>query len=398
MLYNLLENMKNKQTIRSLRPGAYILVMLPIVFLLFALNTLFLNNAEALVSAHPLKLYDVGIGYLDSYNGDSTNLANAEKFFMKLIEKYPDSHLGYLGMSHLNIIKAYRYGNFYDMHIIHEKALPFANKALERGPAIHSAYDNYGLLEDIISWDSQERKRARAYVELFPDRPETYFIVGNFMYNHYEISKTLEYFEMALRLNPSDTLRIKILKRIALIHFRDYKDAERASEYYLEALNIHGESQVLNEYLGISYFHMKKYTLAVERLSKALELLPSSRIAEYYLMQAKGYMYEEEEKIVKAIEFLKKASVFETNNGSLYYALGNLYYRLEQYDTAYRHFKNVIDLEPRNFSAYFSAGQSAASSGNRDLATDYYRKYLQLKSYGQKAEWIRINFPEFTKQ
>jgi tetratricopeptide (TPR) repeat protein len=329
---------------------------------------------------------------------DSTNLSNAEKIFMKLIEKYPYSHFGYLGMSRLNIIRAYRYGNFYDMHIIHEKALPFANRALELGPAIQEAYDNYGLLEDIVSEDSLERKKARAYVELFPDRPETYFIVGNFMYNHDEISKALEYFGMALRLSPPDTLRVRILKRIALIHFRDYKDVQKASEYYLEALNINGESQVLNEYLGISYFHMKKYTLAVERLSKALELLPSSRIAEYYLMQAKGYMYEEEEKLVKAIEFLKKASVFEANNGSLYYALGNLYYKLEQYDTAYNHFKNVIDLEPHNSSAYFSAGQSAASSGKRDLATDYYRRYLQLKSYGQKAEWIRTNFPEFTKQ
>ncbi len=358
---------------------------------------IFSKNSYSLLTEHPLDIFDRGMKTLNSYRGEATTLYEAEKVFSKLLEQFPDSPFGYLGLSRVYKIDAYRHGRRYDMQKIREEALPFAIKALELGPTIKAVHENYSHLEEIFERFDLDQRKIKEHIFLHPDSPETYFKVANFIQDQNEYEKALLYYQEALNLNPADSLRLKILKRIAHIYLNEYQQPLKAIEYYQKALEIQMDSAVLNEYLGLAYFKAKNYKSAIERLSKSLSLVKLS-MPEYHLMQAKGYLAEEEGKIEEAINFLEKASVYGEKNSDLHFKLGNLYYNIANYESAFKHFQKVIALNPQEAYAYYYAGRSAYSLGNTETAISFYKRYLQLRSDSQEADWIRKNIPEFSQK
>lgn len=351
---------------------------------------------DAMMSPHPIQLYEKGYALLNRYSGDPSKLYEAQEVFGLLIEKYPDSPFGYLGMSRIHTIDAYLYGNHYNMDKIRTLALPFAVKALELGSSIRPVHENYANFERIFDQYAINREQAQDSLTLFPDSPKTYFGVATFLSNQGEHEKALGYYNTALELDPSESLRLRILKRMALIYLQEYQEPEKAVDYYHKALGIRENSPVLNEYLGIAYLKMQLYELSIEKLSKALALVKISS-PEHYLLEAKGYLSEKQGKVEEAINFLEKASAYKKHNSTLQYSLGNLYYKQANYERAYDHFRRVIDLKPLDPNAYYFAGRSADSLGDMDLARDYYKKYLQFDTDSQEAHWIQENIPEFSK-
>lgn len=104
----------------------------------------------AFVSPHPVQLYEKGQGYIDHYQGDKQPLIQAQNVFLELINKYPNSPFGYLGMSQIYRIDAYLGQENYDLELIRERALPFALKALRLGPSIQEVHENYAFFEQFF--------------------------------------------------------------------------------------------------------------------------------------------------------------------------------------------------------------------------------------------------------
>lgn len=365
--------------------------------LIWLAGSIFPSTAQALFTPHPTQLYERGAALLNSYRGEAAQINEAQKYFVEIIDKYPDSPWGYLGMSRTYLIDAYLYGNQYNMKKIQDLALPFAVKALELGPSLRQVHEHYALFEKIFDQFQADQNFAKEYLLSFPDKAETYLTLGNFMRDQEEYARALEFYQMALELEPSDATRIKVLTRIALLYLNEYQQPQNAVEYFLQALSLNKNSPLLNEYLGVAYLKMNRYQQAIENLSRSLQAIKLTT-PEYYLMLAQGYMAEEQGKLPQAIDYLEQASRSGMGTSTLYYRLGNLYFKNADYEKAYRHFKRVIDIKPEESSAYYFAGRSAHSLGQEDMAINFYKKYLQLNAESEEARWIRENIPEFSQK
>lgn len=354
-----------------------------------------IGNSYALLSPHPLELYEKGKTIVDAYQGNTSQLAEAQIYFTELIERYPDSPWGYLGMSRLHRIDAYRYGNHYNMKRIKEDALPFAAKALEVGASMREVHENYSIFEKIFEDYDKTREQAQKYLFLIPDTAETCFTIANLLHDQAEFKKSIEYYEKALDHESSEALKVKIFKRMGVLYLDELYNPAKAAEYFKKALEIQNDSPVLNEYLGIAYLKQEKYQLSIEKLTKSLKPVRTS-FQEYHLLQARAFLSEENGSLDEAIGYLEKAVKYNRKNTFLNYSLGDLYYRTEEYEKAYLHFQQVIDLSPHISKAFYFAGRAIHSLGNPDLAIDYYRKYLKLNNEGKEAEWIRKNIPDLS--
>ena len=117
------------------------------------------DHAFARLSTHPIELYEKGQSLISTFTGDIDTLMMAQDVFIVLIEKYPNSPFGYLGMSHLYRIDAHLGEGNYDLTLIQEWALPFALKALQLGPSIKAVHENYAFFERFLTDDGNEVKK-----------------------------------------------------------------------------------------------------------------------------------------------------------------------------------------------------------------------------------------------
>ncbi|MFA5261355.1 MAG: tetratricopeptide repeat protein, partial [Candidatus Omnitrophota bacterium] len=329
----------------------------------------------------------------NSFRGDRQDLLAARKIFQQLIARYPESALGYLGMSRALLMEAALFDNHYNMKFVHEEALPNAVKALELGPTIRAVHEHYSEIEKIFENYYLNKKEAQIYLTLYPEDPKTFFYAGAFVLDQDEPQKAVEYFSIALDMNPGQELRKKILKYLAWIHLNKYQQYDKAVNYCQQALELEKSSYELNEYLGLAYLRLGDYHASVESLSRALQLSDKSGQAQFYLWLAKGHQAEEEGNVSLAADFFEQALLSRGRDIEVHYKLGNLYFSMADYRKAYDHFRRVIDLQPDKANAYFFAGRSIQSLGDYDSAVTYFSKYLTLATDDQKVAWIKQHMP-----
>ena len=372
---------------------------MPVAFLLAVVATLYPQSRLcAFVSPHPAQYYERGMEAIHRYRGQSDQLAQAYKNFSALIKKFPDSALGYLGLSRLTIIQAYRFDNYYHMETIRNEAFPLTLKALELNPLLPAVHIQYSTIEDIFANHQQSQELAQKYLRLLPEEPETFYFLGVYLYSQEDYDKSVKFFKTALELNPDPALEIAIAKRLGLIYLTHYDKPKEAIGYYQRAAALTPDDPVINEYLGRAYVADHDYALAVGQLEQSVRAIENP-MAEYYLSLARGFWLQAEGRVSKAIFYLEKATSYAKPNSQLHYHLGNLYFRMNDYARAFQHFKQVIALKPQDFSdAYYFAGRSAHSLGDEISAARYFKKYLQVNGTGKEAEWIREQFPSLSQK
>jgi tetratricopeptide (TPR) repeat protein len=261
----------------------------------------------ALSSPHALELYERGMNFLNSYHGDTADLDEAQQCFMDLVTKFPESPYGYLGLSRIEKISSYLYDNRYNMNKVRDNVLPLAVKALELGPSVKEVHENYSAIENIYEDFYSNQKEAQDALTSFPERPETYLLIGMFFGDQSEGDKAVEFYKMALGMQPGADLRLRILERIGLIYLNELQQPEKALEYFQQAEELEPNSPIFNESLGMTYLSLKNYTKAIEYLSKSINKLKNT-YTEGQLAQAKALQAQEEAKTKEAINISMNVS------------------------------------------------------------------------------------------
>lgn len=357
-------------------------------------------SAGILFASHgptAIELYENGDQVISLYRGNPADLAEAKQIFEKLIENFPRSPLGYLGMSRYYLIDAYRYDNHYFIAQVKDEALAYSLKALALGPLLPAVHQQHAAIENVFIHYAKQKENIQQYLALFPQTAKTYFLVGEFFCDREDFELALEAYEKALYLDPAKTLEQKILSRIAWVYLMKLGRPTDAITYYQKALESDKKNAVIQEYLGIAYFQVKNYPEAIALLTQSLKVCENP-VAKSYLLQAQGLVLESEGDLTKAIGFLKAALDLNYEQRSALYFLGSLFYQLADYTNAYGYFTRVIHLEPRRPEAYYFAGRSAQFLGQKDEALRFYQWYLQLQTEGEAADWIRKNFPELSQK
>jgi len=365
------------------------------VFLVLGLIPAGTPPAQAFLTPHPLQNYEEGLKQLDTYHGDTQSLREAQKTFTKIIEKHPNSPFGYLGMSQLKTIEAYRYGQRYNIKMINDEAMPMALKAMRMGPTLNLVHYNYDRFEKIFKDNDDNQDHVRRLLFLFPERAETYITLGNYLMDQGNFDKALEYFKVSLNFAGTDEIKLKAVQRIANLYLKDLADAQNAVEYYETALSINGKMPAVWESLGEAYLQLQRYDLSVQNFQKAFDVFKTPRL-QTWLLEAKSLLHEQNGELDLAISVITNVLGDNKQNTSLHRQLGNLYYRKNDYNNAYHHFQKVIEAGADDAEAFYFAGRSAHSLGHDAQAKDYYSRFLHLKSEGKEAEWIRQNIPDLS--
>jgi len=356
---------------------------------------LFPFSAQAAHTANAAELYEKGKERLSAYQGNPAALAESRKLFAQIIDKFPNSPYGYLGLSRCYLVEAYQSGENYSIPKIKENVLPYASKAMRLGPLLNEVHEYSIFLGEILDRHTAQQEIIQQQLALFPDQANTYRLIGNYFYDREDYALAAQSYQKAALMPASEKMHRQILMRLGWLYLEHFSEPEQAIEYYKEALAGGEKSAAVYQFLGMAYLEQKNYLSAAEYFKKA-KALASTPLVESYALQTEGYISEQNGEFARAIKLLQDAAAINAEQGALLYALGSIFYKLSDYGNAYQYFTKVIRMESLTPEAYYYAGRSAQSLGDKAQALDYYRQYLQMDSEGEEARWIRANVPELS--
>lgn len=127
-----------------------------------------------------------------------------------------------------------------------------------------------------------------------------------------------------------------------------------------EAMNYTAQPFELNQLRGSNYLLIKKFDLAVQYLSRALEIKPHA----VDCLGNRGVAYFELGRYREALADCLKASQMAPNYSGAYETIGACYLKTGQYKYALQYFNKAIALNPQNFEAVHFRGEVLKKMGN----------------------------------
>lgn len=139
------------------------------------------------------------------------------------------------------------------------------------------------------------------------------------------------------------------------------KELQRARQYYADDPLLHSD-------LGLTYYAMEQFDLAIRHFQIALALKPDFAEARNSL----GKAYFKQQNYTKAIETftdLKDDLLYATPHYPLY-NLGEVYYEKKEYGQAAKYYRAALEIEPDFAFALQGLGKTYLASGNASAAIE----------------------------
>ncbi|MDP8219422.1 MAG: tetratricopeptide repeat protein, partial [Candidatus Theseobacter exili] len=129
-----------------------------------------------------------------------------------------------------------------------------------------------------------------------------------------------------------------------------------------------------------------QFDQAIDEYEKTIKLDPRNVKAQYNL----GVIYKNRKLYDKAIQQFNEAKRISPKYSKAYYSLGDIYRLKGKYDFAIQEFKKAALFNPKNAGTYLGLGMIYSNQKkDKEKATYYYRKYLELKPTGSYSDKIR---------
>jgi tetratricopeptide (TPR) repeat protein len=177
-----------------------------------------------------------------------------------------------------------------------------------------------------------------------------------------------------------------------------------AIEYYRKAINL--DPRMADAYLnlGAALIAQNSYSQAIEALTKATELNPTSSKAQELLAEAnkadKSGKYEEalkfhqEGKVREAISLYEEALEANPDNPEILINMGAAYQTDQQYDKALQKYEEALALDPNSPIIYYYMGTTYHAQGNNNLAVQNYEKAIEKEPDNQQYQEALKNLQE----
>jgi tetratricopeptide (TPR) repeat protein len=189
-----------------------------------------------------------------------------------------------------------------------EKSLDKVQRAISQSPqninALQKRIDIYYQMNEI----KEASKLTDDAIRKFPTEPEFYYLRG--------------------LINMAKEKYYK-----ALNDFNKVMDLDKPIELYKVHLN-----------RGVTYLNLKDYDLAIEDLTKSIELNNANASAYH----SKGMVYYELEDYSQAVDNFTRAIELSQDNPVTFFNLGMSYYRLEDKENACPYFHKACSLGDEN--------------------------------------------------
>lgn len=155
---------------------------------------------------------------------------------------------------------------------------------------------------------------------------------------------------------------------------RGIENYEKANEILIPLKQSHADKAVVFFQLGLNYFDLEQYNLALEHLEKAGQL----RADDFAIREALFKVYEQQKNYSKAIQL---ASELAQKNPEYFEVLANIYLITKQYSKALEALSLADDI--KGFDPYRDHLREVIFEGYNtpQIAIKYYKKRIKLEPY-----------------
>ncbi len=198
----------------------------------------------------------------------------------------------------------------------------------------------------------------QAILDKFPYFPEAKFYMGLTKFRQKDIEEAAFYFSQALKIYPGHKKARKglnnVTKQLLNNGNKAYKrgDLEKASDYYLKAVQFDQEFYLAFYQLGVLEKKMGNSEKAINYFNKAIKIKPDFHKAWFTL----GTSYEVDNNLDSAIVKYNKALELNPGYTKAYGNLGNIYTLQKEYELAKNVLLTSIQIDPEYSDGYLRLG------------------------------------------
>jgi tetratricopeptide (TPR) repeat protein len=227
------------------------------------------------------------------------------------------------------------------------------------------------LLFDLTEYRAAITHLERA-IELDGDSIESCYYLGMCWQNLGEPTLATEVFGKAIEIEPIPErendwwFKAICLEQIGL--------ADRAADCYERVLKVNANNQDVRSQIGIVYFNLGRYEVAIAHLTAAIELNDRDFHTHYYL----GLAYRQLQELDLASVAFDRASALDPRSVDLLHARGELLHHRQDYRAAIATYQKLVDLEPKNATGWYDLACCQALYGNANTAIYSLSKAIEL--------------------
>lgn len=145
---------------------------------------------------------------------------------------------------------------------------------------------------------------------------------------------------------------------------------------------------------GLDLAARRQWVDAAAKFKEALDLDPELYDARYNLALTYQKMGYHDRALMELLGLPKE----QRETKRVYFAKGNSYFYLEQYEDAVTAFRSAIEIDPEFAKAQYSLASCYEKLEKTDEAIEAWRRYLEIDSTGEWAEEARRNLARLTEQ
>lgn len=321
----------------------------------------FILNLELILPLEPDSAdiyFYLGEGY--RFKGEA---ANAIRYYNQAIDKNPDFAAPYLGLARARQLSN---PNFDAEDLISE--------AIERDPFYGEAYlerARFFIRRNDINDALDDLEKAQ---EFLPGSSEVYLTYADAYIAEGDIERALNYAEEAYALDITNLSTYKLLSDL-YIQIEDYPRA-------LDALTLYTNYEIEDASglakLGLVYYRLGEYELAITVMNKAIDLNPFG-VRDYYIYR--GLSHVELGNAEQAVEDMLVAIDEAEQSYEARLGLARAYYLDNKFGSAFLQIEAAIDLaetEKQNAHAYYWLAKIQEGRGEISEAIEAWKALLKL--------------------
>lgn len=152
--------------------------------------------------------------------------------------------------------------------------------------------------------------------------------------------------------------------------------ADLAVRHLLKAKELGYSATDMNEYLGLAYSLVGRFTEASDFFLKAVEKAPSD-----LLLWTLGQTYFQMQRYDDAVRYLRE-SIEKTKDRALEqrcrFLLGEIFTKTQKFPLAQAEYEVILEKNPNSADAHFYLGEIALAQGNKEAARAEWRRAFKI--------------------
>ncbi|KAL3237727.1 anaphase promoting complex subunit CDC27 [Nakaseomyces bracarensis] len=231
-----------------------------------------------------------------------------------------------------------------------------------------------------LLWHLQDHKKLASLADYlmtyYPNKPETWCCVGNYLSLKKDHEEAIQAFEKATKIDPNFAYAYTLQGH----EYSSNDSFDAAKKCFRKALSC--DPKHYNAYYGMGIYSMKlgRCDEALLYFEKARQIYPINAV----LICCCGVALEKLDYQEKALEYYELACSLQPNSNLARFKRANLLYSMGRYNLALQNFEELVKLTPEEPTVHFVLGQLYQIMGRKNEAIREFTVAMNLDPKGNQ--------------